>query len=414
MSHSHKPVAIIGAGPYGLSIATHMRSAGVDFRIFGKPMYRWQQQMPKGMLLKSEGCSSNLSHPTGDYTLGRFCGLMGWPYADRSVPVPLDVFTQYALWFQRRFVPKVENLTITGVSRSADGFEVCASDGITMRAGQVIVATGLDYAAQVPKELGSLPPELRSHTGDHNDVSRFEGRDVVVIGAGQSALETSALLAEAGASVRLLVRGSALRWNSAPSSGRRSRYSLLTSPASKLGEGLGLWFYANAPMAFRHLPQRLRLERVRTTLGPSGAWWLKERVVGRVQILLEHTVRAAANRGEQVLLQVTGQDGQLRDLITDHVVCATGYRFDLERLPFLNPALTAQIRTIDRQPVLSSSFESTVRGLYFTGVASSYSFGPVMRFLHGADYTARCLTRQVIAKRRWVAVQSLYRPVSSS
>jgi cation diffusion facilitator CzcD-associated flavoprotein CzcO len=53
--------AIIGAGPYGLSIAAHFRSRGISFRVFGRPMDSWLRHMPKGMHLKSDGFASNLS-----------------------------------------------------------------------------------------------------------------------------------------------------------------------------------------------------------------------------------------------------------------------------------------------------------------------------------------------------------------
>ena len=66
-------VAIIGAGPYGLSVAAHLRKLGIGFRLFGRPMHTWLTQMPKGMLLKSEGFASNLSDPDDQLTLDRYC-----------------------------------------------------------------------------------------------------------------------------------------------------------------------------------------------------------------------------------------------------------------------------------------------------------------------------------------------------
>jgi FAD-dependent urate hydroxylase len=53
-------VVIVGAGPYGLSIAAHLRALGIGFRIFGDPMHTWREQMPEGMMLKSEGFASNI------------------------------------------------------------------------------------------------------------------------------------------------------------------------------------------------------------------------------------------------------------------------------------------------------------------------------------------------------------------
>jgi cation diffusion facilitator CzcD-associated flavoprotein CzcO len=397
-SLSRHTVAVIGAGPYGVSIAAHLQSAGIDFRIFGKPMYRWLSQMPKGMFLKSEGCASSLSDPTARYTLARYCAERGVPYGERGAPVSLEVFAQYALSFQRALVPNVEEVMVDRVDASSDGFELRLADGATMRASKVIVATGLEHAAHIPPVLAGLPSELLSHSADHYDLSRFKGRDVTVIGAGQSALEAAALLSEEGATVRLIVRKPSLVWNRTPKFVRRPLYQRLRRPLSNLGEGLELWVCCTAPTLFHHLPQRIRFERVKTVLGPAGAWWLKDRVMGRVPTFLGHFVRRAEVRSDRALLQLAGQDGQVVDITTDHVIAATGYRFDLQRLPFLSQNLKSRLRA-KQQPVLSSHFESSVPGLYFTGLASASCFGPAMRFLHGADYTARRVSHHIVAGR---------------
>ncbi|HXM94810.1 MAG TPA: NAD(P)-binding domain-containing protein [Candidatus Dormibacteraeota bacterium] len=397
---SRRTVAVIGAGPYGVSIAAHLQSAGMDFRIFGRPMYRWLSQMPKGMFLKSEGCASSLSDPTARHTLARHCAERGLPYGERGAPVSLEVFTQYALSFQRALAPNVEEVMVDGVEASGDGFELRLANGATVSASKVIVATGLEHAAHIPPVFAGLPSELLSHSADHPDLKRLKGRDVTVIGGGQSALEAAALLSEEGATVRLVVRNPLLAWNPMPRFVRRSLYERLRRPVSNLGQGLELWACCAAPTLFHHLPQRIRFERVKTVLGPAGAWWLKDRVVGRVQTFLGHFVRRAEARGDRAVLQVAGQDGQVLDLTTDHVIAATGYRFDLQRLPFLSQSLKSRLHAEQRQPLLSSHFESSVPGLYFTGLASASCFGPAMRFLHGADYTARRVSQHIFAGQR--------------
>jgi len=362
-------------------------------------MYRWQCQMPKGMFLKSEGCASSLSDPTARYTLARYCAEKGLPYGERGAPVSLEVFTQYAMSFQRALAPNVEEVMVDRVDVSGDGFELRLADGATVSAGNVIVATGLEHAAHIPPVLAGLPPELLSHSGDHDDLRRLKGRDVTVIGGGQSALEAAALLSEEGATVRLIARKPSLAWNPMPRFVHRSVYQRLRRPVSNLGEGLELWFCCTAPTLFHRLPQRIRFERVKTVLGPAGAWWLKDRVVGRVQTFPGHFVRRAEVRSDRARLQLAGQDGQVVDLTTDHVIAATGYKFDLQRLPFLSQDLKSRLRAKQQQPVLSTHFESSVPGLYFTGLASASCFGPAMRFLHGADYTARRVSHHIVAGR---------------
>ena len=400
---SDPPVAIVGAGPFGLSVAAHLRSFGVPFRIFGTPMHRWRAQMPMGMFLKSEEHASSLADPAGRYTLQQFCTEAGLSYG--TGPVPLDAFTRYALSFQRRMVPMVEDVLVTGLDRTPDGFELRLATGEHVAARSVVIATGLSHAEHIPQELAQLPAELRSHSSAHHDLSQFKGRDVVVVGRGQSALETAALLNETQASASLFVRGSSINWHEAPSLDQRSLWQRTRRPASALGSGLETWFCANAPMMFYHLPQRTRLDMVRggrrrgQVLGPSGAWWLRERVVGRVPILLGQSLQGVTARGGKAVLHVNGPDGRSRDLATDHIIAATGYRFVARSLPFLREPLLRDLRCVEQVPLLSSSFESSIPGLYFTGFASAYNFGPVMRFICGSQYTAERICRHIGRRR---------------
>jgi cation diffusion facilitator CzcD-associated flavoprotein CzcO len=403
-------VAIIGAGPFGLSIAAHLRSRGIDFRIFGRPMYRWRCQMPKGMFLKSEGCASSLSDPAGCFTLARYCAENRLPYGEWGTPVSLESFTGYALAFQQEFAPGVEEVMVTAVETSDNGFELQLANDSATRAAKVIIATGLEYTAQIPPVLARLPRELVSHSSHHNDLSRFRGKDVTVIGAGQSALESAALLSEEGASVRVLVRKPSLVWSPTPKVVRRPRYERMRYPRTGLGQGLKVWVYCSAPMLFRYLPQRVRFNIVKSTLGPGGAWWLKERVDGRFEILTGYSVQNAETRGARALLRTTGPEGRGMDVTTDHVIAATGYRFELQRLPFLSKNLKSRVRTEEQTPVLSPTFESSVSGMYFTGLASANYFGPVMRFIEGTHYTARTISSHIAAAWRRNGSGPAFRP----
>jgi hypothetical protein len=233
-------------------------------------MHRWQEQMPVGMFLKSEWDASSLSDPAGRYTLQQFCGETRLPYG--NAPLPLDTFTRYALSFQRRLVPMVEDVLVTALDRRPDGFDLRLATGEGIRAKSVVIATGSSRAEYIPQELAQLPEQLLSHSSAHRDLSQFKGRDVVVFGAGQSALETAALLNETKANVSLLVRGSSISWNDTPSPGPRSLWQRTRRPASPLGSGLKTWFCANAPMLFYHLPRRTRLTMVRVTRRTKCYW----------------------------------------------------------------------------------------------------------------------------------------------
>lgn len=348
------------------------------------------------MFLKSEGCASNLSDPSGRSSLAQYCAEQKLPYGEWGTPVAREVFTQYALCFQRKLVPNVENVTVTAVERSSGGFALRLSSGETLNAQQVIMATGMEHSAYIPEAIAQLPKELWSHTSEHYDLSHFKGADITVIGGGQSALETAALLSEEGASVHLLVREPSLVWNPVPESSPRSFFDRLRYPRTGLGDGLSYWMYCNTPQLFYHLPRLTRVKKANTVLGPAGAWWLKSRVIGRMPILSSHFVFGAEARGNRAILQIVG-NGQPRNLTTDHVIAATGYRFDLRRQLCLSQNLRSQLRHEEQLPKLSSYFESSVHGLYFTGFASTNAFGPMMRFMIGTNYTAKRILKHISA-----------------
>ena len=209
-------VAIVGAGPYGLSLAAHLRRAGVAVREFGMVMHPWRTAMPAGMFLKSQGFASNLSDPDGSHTLAAFCRATGRPYADYGLPVPLDTFIEYGRWFAAELVPDLEETLVTAVTPAGDGFEVSLATGETARARRVVIATGIEHFPSTPPELAGLPAPACTHASAHADLSVFAGQQVVVVGAGQSALETAALLHEHGADVRIVMREQEPVWNGPP------------------------------------------------------------------------------------------------------------------------------------------------------------------------------------------------------
>jgi thioredoxin reductase len=259
-----------------------------------------------------------------------------------------------------------------------------------------VLAVGITNFAFVPPALNQLPPEFLSHSFCHHQLDKFKGRNVAVIGGGASALDLAALLHDAGAQVQLISRKKSLKFHSMPTGKPRSLWKRIRHPQSGLGPGMRSWFFANAPAAFYFLPERARLHLVRTTLGPSGGWFIKEKVMGQVPLLLGYTPRGAEIQNGGVRLRLQAEDGTEREIITEHVVAATGYKVDMERLAFLSSQVRSDIRAIEGSPVLSPSFESSVPGLYFVGVAAANSFGPVMRFAFGAGFAARKITQTML------------------
>jgi len=381
-------VAIIGAGPYGLSLAAHLTAQGIEHRIFGHVMESWDRHMPTGMFLKSEGFASNINEPAGRWTLRNFCEEAELPYADIGWPIPLETFSAYGRWFQQHLVPHVEEDEVSEVRRADGGFAVELVSGAQVLAERVVVATGLTGFAYVPPELRSLPPDRLSHTYDHADFTGFEGRRVAVLGAGQSALETAALLRESGAQPELIVRSARMSWNPnpyIPGLGSSRRFRLRPTP---LGGGSELWSYWHFMQAFPLFSEERRVRFVRRVLGPAGAWWLRGRIVKKVPANLGQELVSAESEDGGVVLRLRAAGGH-RELRVDHVIAGTGYHVDVDRLEFLSPDLRrrlARLRTVRGAPALSAGFESSIDGFYLVGLVAAHTFGPAMRFVCGSSF----------------------------
>lgn len=388
-------VAIIGAGPYGLSIAAHLAERGVSFRIFGMPMAGWSEHMPRGMQLKSEGFASSLSHPRGEFTLKDYCASSGITYQDTGIPVKLETFVAYGLAFQKRFVQNLEEKLVTFVQPAEKGFQLVLDNHEEVFVRNVIVATGITGFARVPEILKGLPPEIVSHSSEHSDLAQFRGLRVAVVGAGASALDITTLLHEGGADVELVARSSTIRFHDPPSGRRRSFRERLMQPVTPIGSGLKLLFFVHAARLFRLLPESVRLDRMRKTLGPAPGWFVRDRIVGKVPFHLGVEITGASLQGCKVKLELRDEDGSAKTIDFDHVIAATGYFVDVERYSFLSPILRQQIRRTEKAPALSANFESSVPGLYFAGLAAANAFGPLLRFACGAGFAAGCLAKDL-------------------
>ncbi|MGQ4434204.1 FAD-dependent oxidoreductase [Streptomyces sp. SAS_260] len=396
------PVVVVGAGPYGLSVAAHLRGAGVPVRVFGEVLGSWRHAMATGMFLKSTPDATDLSAPEPGGRLADFRRVHGEPELTELTPIPCEVFVRYGQWFQKQYVGEVDPARVVAIIRDGAAFAVHLDDGQQLTAAAVVVATGLNGLAHIPGELRALAPQqpgpdaLVSHTSHHTDLSRYAGHRVAVVGGGQSALESAALLHEAGAEVQVLVRERRVLWGRMPDLAR-PWIQRLAQPASPLGTGWILAAVCKAPGAVRRLPASARLLLFTRALGPSGGWWLRERVEGVVPVRTSCRVMGAVADADAVRLELGGPAGGPEILAVDHVLAATGYRLDLDAVPFLNDALRTAVVCVpgSKAPHLNGAFESSVPGLYFTGSLAAPMFGPMMRFVAGTQYAATRIARHV-------------------
>ena len=382
-------VAIIGAGPYGLSAAAHLRRSGIEVRVFGRPMSFWQT-MPAGLLLRSNWTATCIAEYRGPLSLDSFCAATG---ARLERPFPLARFIEYGLWVQAQAVPDVDIRLVETLDSNGGGFHLRLVDGDAVTARRVMVAAGIAPFAHRPAFAAKLPPELASHTGEHTDLSRFSGQQVLVVGGGQSALESAALLHESGAAPEVVVRGDHLRWLHGGKYHRLlGRWAPLAYAPTDVGP-MGLSRLVAVPDLFRRLPRLIQEPLAYRAIRPAGAAWLVPRLRDVPIHLGRPIVSAVPENGR---LTVMFADG--RTQCVDHLLCGTGYRVDITRYPFLAPSLAAQVKLAGGYPLLGPGLESSVRGLHFLGAPAAWSFGPIMRFVSGGWYAGRSLARITVAR----------------
>ncbi|WP_042376074.1 FAD-dependent oxidoreductase [Streptacidiphilus melanogenes] len=398
-SPHRRTVVVIGAGPYGLSVAAHLRAAGLSVRAFGDPMHSWRDTMPGGMLLKSTPDASNLSAPRSGHSLADYCRAVGETAPRGHDRVPVELFTRYGEWFQQQLVPFLERERVVSIRQKPSGnaFDLELASGEVFSSAAVVVASGLTGFAHVPGRLRVLSSDgpsaegLLSHSSQHADMTALKGRSVLVVGAGQSALEGAVLLHECGGQVELAARGR-IRFGAAPASGPRWQ------PESPMGPAWSLWAMARYPQAFRSLPAQARLRLVKEVLGPSGAWWLRPRADGVLPLHSGSPLRTVRREGDQAVVTTDTPDGTAREFAVDHVLAATGYRVDLGALSFLSPELRTRVAVLGGFPALDAGMGSSVPGLWFTGLPAAASFGPFMRFVCGTEFASARIAAAVAAR----------------
>jgi FAD-dependent urate hydroxylase len=385
-------VAVIGAGPYGLAAAAHLRVAGLATRAFGHTMAFWRRNMPKGMKLRH---ATGISHPHGSFSLEAFADV---DPAAAMRPLPIETFVAYAEWFQQHAVPDLDRRKVTRVMPAAEGFALQLEDGEVIEAGRVVVALGLNKQDFRPPQFIGLPERLVSHSCEHDDFSHFRGQQVAVIGRGQSACESAVLLHEAGADVDLIARGP-IHWIGAETPGHgpvalKWRLYDLFNPHFTIGPFPLSWLVM-MPSFLHALPPTLRERIGRRCLRPAATAWLRPRW-GEVRLAAGRSVGDVEPSGAGVSLRLDNG----AKLKVDHVVLATGYRVDISKYRMLAPELLHRVDCVDGSPVLSAGFESSVPGLHFVGSSAVMSFGPLMRFVAGTGYAASALTRAVVTAGR--------------
>jgi cation diffusion facilitator CzcD-associated flavoprotein CzcO len=382
-------VAILGAGPYGISAAAHLgQIKGLDVRLLGEPMSFWERHMPERMLLRSPWAASSIADPDKRLCLDAYRSTFGLDRLRDSEPLPAADFIRYGHWVLEQLHLRAEG-KVRRVEAASDGYKLTLEQGDTLMARRVVVAGGIQPFVYRPEMFRGLPDSLVTHTSEQRDFKNFRNKEVLIIGAGQSALEAAGFMRAAGAQVDVLIRNPDVRWLG------KKRQWLHAKPVRWMfyGKGdigpAGVSLFVQHPNLFRRLPRRIQ------------DWWGPRAIRPAVfdNLMASTDVRIHGGRfpvnaqldGERLRVQLN--DGTYRAV--DHVVLGTGYRVDVSRYPFLSPALIERIDRVNGYPVLDAGFETSSTGLHFVGAPAAYSFGPLMRFVAGTEFCGLALQRRV-------------------
>ncbi len=380
-------VAIVGAGPYGLCAAAHLRRIkGLDIRLFGEPMSFWERHMPERMLLRSPWAASSIADPDAQLSLDVYRTTRG--VDGLREPLAASDFIRYGHWILGQIGLRAEG-KVMRVDPAPNGYELAIEGADRLMARRVIVAGGIQPFAYRPEFFRGLPDALVTHTSEQRDFERFRDKDVLVVGAGQSALESAGFMREAGARVEVLIRKAGVRWLGKKRQWLHARgIRWMFYGRGDIGPA-GVSLFVQHPNLFRRLPRRIQ------------DWWgpravrpaVFDRLMASTDVAIHPGRFPVAARLEGDRVRVRLNDGS--DRVVDHVALGTGYRVDVSRYPFLSPAVLERVRTVNGYPVLDAGLETSSPALHFAGAPAAWSFGPLMRFVAGTEFAGRALQRCV-------------------
>jgi cation diffusion facilitator CzcD-associated flavoprotein CzcO len=380
-------VVVVGAGPYGLSVGAHLKNTNLNVAMFGKTMSLWSDHMPVGMNLRSRWWASSLSDPKNKYSISDYLKTHKIKPYD---PFKSEALIDYGKWFEKNNSLKIDQTFIKSISRNDDGtFILKLENDKTITSNKVVLAAGIAYYVHRPEEFSKISKKFISHTFDNLPFSKFKGKKVLVVGGGQSALENSALMCEAGIDVTVVSRKQ-ITWLSPNLP--KTFWQNLKSPKAGIADGWDNWGLEHYPYLFQRLPYNVKVWYLKGKgqHGPAGSDWLSPRLK-KATIYQGVKVEKVEEKGSKVTVKLSNGE----TVKTDHIILATGYKVDIKRLPMLDKKLLSEIKTKNGSPVLNSYFESSIKGLYFTGIASQASMGPLFRFVVGSDACAKRIVTSI-------------------
>lgn len=362
------PVAILGAGPYGLAIASELQRLNISFRVFGQPFQLWRDRTLPEVFLRSDLQASEIYSQEGRYSLQHF--LANRPsdlaaIANHQGRIPVEAFRDYLSWVQSQLTFDIECTEVLRVDAEEDGFHLETALGEKLTAGAVVVATGIGAFATLPTALETLQSSRVIHAWSVEKYAELRDCRVCIVGSGQSAGET----------VERLRKHNRTTWI------YRSEPIFHLDPLN-LPRPI-FQFVLRASNSAYYLPRILRRAAKKVFIGSTMTPDLQTSVHAEDVIRVQADVNSLGwvERGSELY-------STKLDRVFDYVVCCTGYRLDAKRLPFLSHDLQDRLICENGMPRLSRNFESSIPGLFVAGALAESSHGPAQRFLIGNRHAA--------------------------
>jgi FAD-dependent urate hydroxylase len=371
---------IIGAGPFGLALAAYAKDLGIDYLIAGKPMEFWKNNMPDGMYLRS--ASDWSLDPTDKASIMNYLTKQGKTPADVE-PLSRDFYLEYCQWFQEQNGIQPLPFYVTKLEKTNDHFVAVLENNDVIEAENVVVAIGMGYFKNQPSELTAILPKGRySHTCDAVQLTAQKGKRVLILGGRQSAFEWAALLNDADAAeIHLVHRHESPKFTASD-----------WSWVSPMVDGMVL-----NPAWFRNLPQEEQTAITKRMWGEGRLKvepWLEERVMKPNTYIHEKAGLVSCTELADGTLDIKLDNGDT--FVVDEIILATGYKVDVNQIPFIKGGLLNDISARNGFPVLDEHFQTSVKGLYFTSMPAGQDFGPFFGFTISVRASAKIIGNAMV------------------
>lgn len=380
------PVLIIGAGPYGIAIALELYRLRIPFLIHGEIFSLWHKHTLTDASLRSDVHVSEVFTKDRRFRLDRHLHQTLPAEQARQIcggRVPVRLFRDYLQQVARQlpFPVASERIVNVGHDRHAN-FRAITESGRDIVASQIVLACGIESHRSMPYCLAKLNDDRVAHSWQVDRYEHVRDQRVLVVGSGQSAAETIALLRPKNR-VTWIYRTEPIYY---------ADPIALPRPVFDLA--------MRGSHIFSMLPHWLRLRLRQRMLGTTVTPDLKPQFNSGDVVSIRADVQSLNLQRE-----AEGLRSHEMNLTFDRIVACTGYRYGVRNLSILEPSLRDAIVCDNDIPQLDRRFMTSLPGLYIVGAMAELKHGPAMRFMCGT----RSATALVVAA---IAARSVRREAS--